>query len=118
MEFLRIYALVALVLGWGLAGCQAEPSVTSSTATELAATEPTKAAPATSGASASTPQGEAAARAEFAARMKTLDEKGDWKSILRSGREWQVSHSNDPTAYFSQANAAYMLGDVDASIAA
>lgn len=66
------------------------------------------------------PQGktEGAARAQFAARMKALDAKGDWKTILQSGQQWQKSHPDDPTGYFAAARAAYMLGEIDVSIAA
>ncbi len=56
--------------------------------------------------------------AAFAARMKALDAKGDWPLILRSGQEWQKSHPDDPTGYFAAARAAYMLGEIDLSIAA
>lgn len=50
--------------------------------------------------------------------MRALDAKADWPALLQSGQQWQKTHPNDPVGYFAEANASYMLGDVDVSIPA
>ncbi len=50
--------------------------------------------------------------------MQLLDKKADYPALLQSGREWQKSHPADPVGVFTEANASYMLGEVDVSITA
>lgn len=106
---MRFLPLCALVFGLGASGCNAAPTSDAAPATNAAPIA--DAAPATDAA-------EATARAEFAARMKDIDAKGDWQALLKSGQEWQISHPDDPTAHFATARAAYMLGEIEVSIAA
>ncbi len=56
------------------------------------------------------------ATADLTATFQALDNKGDWKGLLQAGRNWQKAHPGESKAYFAQARAAYMLGDVETSI--
>ena len=98
VKLLSLWGLSALTLGLALARCEAQLSDGSTTM--------------------GTALGNAAmTHDEFLTRQKSLDEQGDWSTLLQLGRDWQTGHPDDYEGHYSVARVSFMLGDLDLSIA-